>query len=324
MKAVKYMKYGGPEVVTIIDKEMPRPKSDEMLIRVHASSVSPAESAFRSADPFITRFFGGFFAPKATPGDMFAGEVVEAGADVKKFKPGDRVYGTMGDDMGSHAQYVTAGMDKAIVKLPDNVSYAEGSSIADGAITALPFLRDSGKIKSGDHILINGGSGSIGTFAIQLAKTFGATVTAVSSNKNHELLVDLGADHVIDYKTEDYCNNENTYDIVFDTVGKSSFKKAKRSLTEHGIFLTTVPALPEMIQSVVRRNAKGKRAVFSATGLRKAQDKVPDLEWMAELASEGKLTSVIDRTYKFTDVSEAHAYVDTGHKVGNVIVDFTE
>lgn len=163
MKAIKYVKYGSPQVIRIVELARPQSKENQVLIKVHASTVSPAECAFRSADPFIIRFFGGLFAPKHIPGDMFSGEIVDRGKNVVAFSLGDKVFGTTGPSMGAHAQYVALDIDQAIVKLPENVSFADGCSIADGAITALPFLRDQGSIHAGHHILINGASGSIGT-----------------------------------------------------------------------------------------------------------------------------------------------------------------
>lgn len=320
MRIVKYVKYGSPEVVTVIDKEKPSAAADEMIIRVETVGVSPAECAFRSADPFITRLFGGFFAPKAVPGDYFAGVVEETGAELTHLKKGDRVFGTTGAKMGAHSQYAVLKKDDAVVALPEELDFYEGSAIADGGITALPFLRDSGKIQEGQHVLINGASGSIGTYAVQICKIYGAEVTAVCSSKNHELVKSLGADHVIDYHKVDFTKNDNTYDIVFDTVGKSSFKASKASLTENGIYLTTVPAVPEMMRTLFVKKDTGKRAVFSATGLRKASDKLPDFKWLADQAVAGKLKTVQDKVYSLDDIVEAHHYVDKGHKVGNITV----
>lgn len=320
MKTAKYNKYGSPDVIQIIDQDKPTPREDEILIKVHASSLSPAECAFRKGKPFIVRFFAGLTAPKATPGDMFAGTVQAVGKEVHNFTPGDRVFGSTAPATGSHAEYLVMKSDQTIARLPEILTFEEGTSIADGGITALPFLRDNGQIKSGDHILINGASGSIGTYAIQLAKNYNATVTAVCSKRNHELVRNLGADYVIDYTQQDFAANHHTYDIIFDAVGKRSYNQCKGALKEGGKYLTTVPTAAVIFFSLLPKSSKRKRPVFAATGLRKPEDKIPDLTWMAQLAAEGNLKTVIDKTYTFDTIREGHAYVDEGHKVGNVIL----
>ena len=320
MKIVNYSKYGSPDVIEIINREKPTPKENEVLIRVMTSSLSPAECAVRKADPFIVRFFAGLTSPKGVPGDMLAGLVEEVGSQVTKFKAGDRVFGSTGQSMGAHGEFVCLKDSEALVLLPEGLEFYEGSSIADGAITALPFLRDQAKLSKGQHILINGASGSIGTYAIQLSKYYGAIVTAVCSSKNHELVKSLGADIVIDYHKTDFTNNTNQYDVVFDTVGKSSFGKCKQSLTAKGVYLTTVPDFGAMVQTILFKNKKSKKAIFAATGLRKAADKIPDFELMRELALEGKLRTIADKEFTFTTIKDGHAYVDAGHKVGNVVL----
>ncbi len=287
MKAIQYIKYGTPEV----------------------------------ASPFVTRFFGGFFKPKNIPGDMLAGKIAAIGKNVKGFNIGQRIYGTTGPSMGAHAQYTVINQNEAIVNLPENVSFEDASSIADGAITAYPFLLETGKLKSGQHILINGGSGSIGSYAIQLAKLMDATVTAVCSTKNISLVENLGADFSIDYTKEDFTKYVAKYDIIFDTVGKSSFKKSKGALTNNGIYMSTIPSLGLLIRSIFN-GLFPKKAMFSATGLRKPKDKVVDFKYLAKLADNGKLKSIIDKVYNLEDIKKAHVYVDQGHKVGNVIVKF--
>lgn len=324
MKAIKYIKYGSPQVIKIVEIDMPQPKENQVLIKVHASSVSPAECAFRSADPFVIRFFGGLFAPKSIPGDMFSGEIVERGKNVTAFSVGDKVFGATGPSMGAHAQYVALDIDQAIVKMPENMSFAEGCSIADGAITALPFLRDHGSVHANHHILINGASGSIGTYAVQLAKYYGATVTAVCSGNNIDLVKSLGADYAIDYTKEDFTQMQSTYDIIFDAVGKSSFAKCKAALKPDGIYMTTIPNLSLLMQSMFSSKKTGKKAVFAATGLRKPGDKKADFEFLRKLADQGRLKTIIDKVYSMNAIVEAHEYVEKGHKVGNVVVQFLD
>jgi len=318
MKAVKYSHYGTPDVIHIIDTNKPIANDNEILVNVFASSLSPSECAFRKADPFIVRFFSGLTAPKTIPGDMFAGIVDSVEANVVNFRPGDRVFGTVAPGTGTHAEYVVLDSNMAIVKLPERVSYQEGASLADGAITALPFLRNHGKIKANDHILINGASGSIGTYAIQLAKYYGATVTAVCSAKNSALAKELSADEVIDYAVNDFTKNLNTYDIIFDVVGKSSYRACKLALKSNGIYLTTIPNLFLLLHSILFKKKKGKKAIFAATGIRKPADKILDFNFLSKLAAEGQLRSVIDKVYTFDTIKEGHIYVEKGRKVGNV------
>lgn len=324
MKAIKYIKYGSPQVIRIVELDKPKPKENQVMIKVHASSVSPAECAFRSADPFVTRFFGGILAPKSIPGDMFSGEIVELGEKVTTFSIGDKVFGTTGPSMGAHAQYVVLDSNQAIVKMPENMSFEEGCSVSDGAIVALPFLRDQGSVHAGQHILINGASGSIGTYAVQLSKYYGATVTAVCSGNNIDLVKSLGADYAIDYTKEDFTQKKNAYDIIFDTVGKSSFPKCKAALKQDGIYMSTVPSFLLLLKSMISRKKAGKKAIFAATGLRKPSDKKADFQILGKLVHQGKLKTIIDRVYSMNEIVEAHEYVEKGHKVGNVVVKFQD
>jgi len=319
MKAIKYMKYGQSDVIEIVNQDKPTPDTDEILIKMHASSVSPSDVAMRKGNPFIIRFFLGLFVPKVTPGDLVAGVIEALGSEVTTFKVGDRVYGSAGAKMGAHAEYLKIKSTEAIIKLADNVSFEEGSSLSDGAITAYPFLVEVGHIEAGQHILINGGSGSVGTYAIQLAKHFGAKVTAVSSTHNKELLKELGADETIDYTKEDFTSNTNTYDIIFDVVGKSTYRQCKSALTSKGRYMSTFPTFGIMVRSLFN-GLTMKKCQFAATGLRKADDKVKDYAILSEMASKGTLKTIIDRRYTLAEIRDAHDYVEAGHKVGNVIL----
>lgn len=319
MKAIRYSRYGGPEVIQVVNEAIPTVGSKDILIRNMASTAAPSDVAFRKADPFITRFFDGFFSPKSIPGDVLAGIVEEVGSEVTHYQVGDKVYGSTGAQSKAMAEYLVVPENGGIAHIASNSSYADAAAIADGGSTALPFLRDHGKLKAGQHILINGGSGAIGTFAIQLAKLMGAQVTAVCSEKNAELVKALGADHFIDYNKEDFTKGSVKYDIIFDTVGKNSYKKSKGVLTNEGIFLTPVPTLG-LIRDLVTALFSSKKVKFAATGLRDNKIKNEDFIYMSKLYSEGKLQSIISRQYKLEDVGQAQTLVETGHKVGHVIL----
>ncbi len=321
MKAVIVTKYGSPEVLQIKEIPFPVVKDNEALIKIKAAAVVATDPVFRKGEPFISRIFSGLFKPKyPIPGDLFAGVVEEIGKDVKNFKKGDRVLGTTAISFGAHAEYKLIPEDGAIAHLPESIEFGEAMGICDGALTALPFLRDNGKIKSGDEVVIYGASGSVGTAAVQIAKYFGANVTAICSSANFEMVKSLGADDVIDYTKEDFTKMNNKYDIIFDAVGKLTFKICKKSLKESGIYLTTVPSAGLMLSKINPFKKKGRRADFAATGLRQAKEKVKDINILVQMAVSGKLITVIDREYSLDDISEAHRYVECGHKKGNVIL----
>jgi NADPH:quinone reductase-like Zn-dependent oxidoreductase len=210
--------------------------------------------------------------------------------------------------------------DGALSIKPANMSYEEAASVPNGALTSLPFLRDKGRIQGGQSVLIYGASGSVGTAAVQLAKYYGANVTAVCSTANLEWIKSLGADQVIDYTREDFVKNGRTYDMIFDTIGKRSFSECKSSLTEHGVFLTTGVMPGNMLHVLWTSRTRGKKAMFAATGLRPAREKAKDLVFLKELIESGKLKAVIDRCYPLEQIIDAHKYVAKGHKKGNVVI----
>ncbi|MDD4096837.1 MAG: NAD(P)-dependent alcohol dehydrogenase [Oscillospiraceae bacterium] len=220
----------------------PAPKDNEVLIRIRATVTAPADSAFRKGDPAIARLFTGLLRPKQIPGDVIAGTIEAVGKAVTRFKAGDEIYGSSGAKFGANAEYITLSETEAISEKPRSVNFEEAAAISEGAITALPFLRDSGKIKEGDRVLIIGASGGVGVYAVQLAKYFGAHVTGVCGPKNQQFVSDLGADRVIDYTKSDYLAVGSTYRIIFDAIGKSSFSRCKKALLPGGVYLTTVPA----------------------------------------------------------------------------------
>jgi len=321
MKAIVITKYGLPEVLEVRQVDKPAPKDNEVLIRIYASAVVATDPMFRKGDPFIGRFFTGLTKPKhAIPGDVLAGEIEAVGKNVTRYKTGDQVYAACAMTQGGQAEYICLPEDGPLALKPVNMNYEEAAGVPDGALGALNFLRDAGNIQSGQRVLINGASGSVGTYAIQLAKYFGAQVTGVCSTANVELVKSLGADHVIDYTREDFTKDGKTYDFIFDAVGMSSFSHCKNSLTQSGVYVTTVPSLDFMLGTLLTTKSKGKRAAFVAPGLRSSSDKAKDLNFLKELIEAGKIRSVIDRCYPLEQIGEAHHYVETGHKRGNVVI----
>lgn len=320
MRAVVYRQYGPPGVLRVEDVEAPVPGDGEVLVRVHCASVSASDVTFRRGVPFVARSATGLIRPKRPIlGSELAGEVASVGPGVTRFKEGDRVFAASGADFGAYAEFIRLPDEGAIVTLPDDLAYADAVGIYEGALTALPFLRDKGRIRSGQRVLINGASGSVGSAAVQLAKHFGAKVTAVASGANAELVRSLGADHVIDHTQEDFTRNGQTYDLIFDAVGKSSFGRARHSLAPGGAYLSTVLTMGIIAWMLVTRLGK-KRAGFMATGLRPPQQKARDMLLIRDLIEAGELQSVIDRAYPLEQVREAHGYVEAGHKKGNVVL----
>lgn len=320
MKAIIATKYGPPEVLQLIEAEKPAVKDNEILIRIRATAAAPPDCAFRKGEPFAARLFSGLSKPKQIPGDVLSGEIEEAGPNVSLFKKGDRVYGSSGTNFGANAEYISLSEEEAIAAKPANITHAEAAGVSEGSLTALPFLRDIGRIKSGQKVLIVGASGGVGAYAVQLAKYFGAEVTGVCGAANLEFVKDLGADKAIDYTKEDFAGTGDTYDIIFDAVGKSSFPHCKRALSPGGSYLCTVPA-PSLFAHMLLTGIAGRRkAFFTATGLRKPDEKKKDLIFLKGLIETGKIRPVIGRVYPLEQMADAHRYVETGHKRGSVAV----
>jgi NADPH:quinone reductase-like Zn-dependent oxidoreductase len=321
MKAIVYTEYGSPDVLQLKEVEKPTVKNHEVLIRIYATTATPSDCANRKGDPFISRFFTGLIRPKnPIPGVELAGEIEAVGKDVKLFKEGDQVFGSTETSFGAYAEYICL-LEAGVVAIkPANMTYEEAAPVCDGALTAWNFLRDKANIQSGQKVLINGASGSVGTAAVQLAKYFGAEVTGVCSATNLELVKSLGADKVIDYTKEDFTKTGQTYDAIFDTVGKSSFSRCKGSLTQKGVYLSTAPTLAIMLQMLLTSKIGNKKVVFSATGLRPVPERLIFLKELKELIEAGKIKSVMDRRYPLEQTAEAHRYVETGHKKGNVVI----
>ncbi|HRF49083.1 MAG TPA: NAD(P)-dependent alcohol dehydrogenase [Anaerolineales bacterium] len=310
MKAITYTRFGLPDVLQLKDVPQPAPRPTEVLIRIHASTVCKEDPDMRKAPGS-----NGLWKP-ANPilGQEFAGEVVEIGAGVTDFKPGDRVYGI--DAFGAYAEYKCLSAQSALASIPAALTYAEAASLPNGALTALPFLRDHGRIRAGQTVLIHGASGSVGTAAVQLAKAFGAEVTAVCSTSNLELVRSLGAAHVVDYTEQDFTRSGLTYDVIFDAVGKLPFSRCRTSLTATGVYLTVFPRLEALLSAPWAR----QKARFAATGLRSARQKADDLRVINDLIDAGRFKAVIDRRYPLAQVADAHRYVEAGHKKGNVVI----
>ncbi len=313
MKAIVYTKFGPPEVLQLRDVEKPTPKDNEVLIKIHATTVVKEDPDWRAS-----RGLNGFLKPRnSILGQEFAGEIEAVGKNVTRFRPGDQVFGI--DMFGAYAEYKCIPEDKALAIRPTTMSYQEAVSLPNGALTALHFLRDKGQIQSGQRVLIYGASGSVDTAAVQLAKYYGAEVTGICSSANLDLVRSLGADQVIDYTQEDFTENGKTYHIIFDTVGKCSYTACKGSLTDDGVYLTTVPTPTIMLQALWSAK-RGKKVKFAAAGLRSASEKIKDLSFLTELAEAGQLKAVIDRCYPLEQIVDAHKYVETGRKKGNVVV----
>ena len=320
MKAIVCTKYGAPEVLQLQEVEKPVPKDNEVLIKVHAATATTAGLIGRKGEPFFVRFFMGLRKPKNNIlGQELSGAIEAVGKDVTLFKEGDQVFGMTGISLGAHAEFKCMPEDGALVIKPTNMTYEESVAVVEGALTALHFLRNKGNIQSGQKVLIYGASGSVGTASIQVAKYFGAEVTGVCSTANLEWVKSLGANVVIDYAKEDFTKKGQTYDIIFDTVGKRSFSQCKGSLTQNGFYLDAA-GVATIIPMLWTSMFSSKKAILTATYVRPAREMTKDLIFLKELIETGKIKSVIDRRYPLEQTAEAHRYVETGHKKGNVVI----
>ena len=323
MKAILHTQYGPATLLQMREVDKPVPKDDQVLIAIHATTVSTADCNMRnltfvtpSMRPFAKLIFGiGKPWRARVLGTEFAGEVESTGKKVKRFKPGDRIVASTGMACGGHAQYACVRENAALAIKPDSLSWEEAVAIPFGANTALYFLRDLGRIQAGQDIVIIGASGSIGSAAVQLAKHFGTTVTAVCSGANVDMVTALGADTVIDYTKEDFTRNGQAYDLIFDIVGATTFDRCQDSLKPTGVFLQNIMGVADMIRILRTSSAGGKKLKGGV-----ALENVARMNLITELAAAGTLKPVIDRSYPLERIAEAFAYVEQGHKRGNVVI----
>ncbi len=316
INAIVCQKYGTPEVLQLTQLPKPIPKDNEILIRNHATVVSSGDVRIRKADPFAVRFVFGLTRPKnPILGVILSGEIEAAGKDVKLFKAGDRVFGMTGMRFGAYAEYLCLPETAAVTRMPNEMTYQETAAITFGGNTSLCFLRKA-NIKSGQKVLIYGASGALGTSAVQLAKHFGAEVTGICSTANLEMVKSLGADRVIDYTKEDFTKNGETYDVIFDTVGKSPFSGCVKSLVKNGCYLRAVHmSLSPILRGLWTSVTSGKKVIGGVVG-----EKAEDLVFLKNLFEKGELKPVIDKIYPLEQIAEAHGYVEKGHKKGNVVI----
>ncbi|MBL7775657.1 MAG: NAD(P)-dependent alcohol dehydrogenase [Saprospiraceae bacterium] len=321
MKAVVCTRYGSPDYLKILEVDLPQPGNRDILVRVQASTVTTADTMMRRAQPFISRFFLGFFKPKKpVTGTGFAGIVEAVGSAVSRFKIGDRVFGETGVHFGANAEYLSLPEDAVVAPLPEQLNFAEAAPLTDGALTSMNFLKNLGQIKAGQQVLVVGASGSLGAAAVQIAKHFGAKVTGVSSGKNIAFVQSLGADRVIDYTVTDYTATGDRYDIVFDTAGKSSFGRSKRILKAGGRYLSPVLGFRLLFDMLRTSKSKGKKALFSATGLLPHRELLDLLDGLRAIVQTGQYQPAVERRYTLEQAAEAHRYADTGHKRGNLVL----
>jgi NADPH:quinone reductase-like Zn-dependent oxidoreductase len=326
MKAIVHCEYGGPEVLTLVDVDKPTPADNQILVRVRSASVNPLDLTIRGLWPL--RPFSGMRKPKDTRlGVDYAGTVESVGKNVTQFKPGDEVFGGKN---GALAEYVCVVADRNVVLKPANMTFAQAASAPIAALTALQGLRDKGKIKAGQKVLVNGASGGVGTFAVQIAKSFGAEVTGVCSTRNVDLVRSIGADHVIDYTKEDFTKSDQRYDLIFDLVGNHSFSERRRVLTPNGICVMAgvggagwhedfVTRLLGELNAYVRSRFVSEKFIAYIAVFNQA-----DVTILGDLMRSGKMIPVIDKTYKLSETADALRYLETGHARGKIVISMEE
>ena len=324
MKAIMWTAYGPPEVLQLEEVERPTPKANEVLIRIYATTVTAGDCEARNLKfpilfKLLMQMYVGLRKPRRITilGQEFAGEIEAIGKDVKRFKAGDQVFGTTGLGFGAYAEYICLPEKSAMGVLatkPENMTYEEAAAVPTGGLEALHFIRE-GNIQRGEKVLIIGAGGSIGTFAVQLARYFGAEVTGVDSSGKLNMLRTIGADHVIDYTQEDITKRAETYDVIFDVMGKSSFSGSIRLLKQNGRYLLGNAGLSQMARGRWTSIRSSKNVIIGA-----ANQKNIDLLFLKGLIEAGKIKSVIDRRYPLEQIAEGHRYVDTGQKKGNVVI----
>jgi len=322
MKAIVYTKYGSPDVLQFTDVEKPTPKDNEVLVKIHAASTNPLDWHLMRAEPFLARLENGLFKPKQTRlGADMAGRVEAVGKNVSRFQPGDEVFGdNFGRGLGAFAEYISMGED-VLASKPANISFEDAAAVPTAALTALQGLRDKGQIQPGQKVLINGASGGVGTFAVQIAKAFGAEVTGVCSTRNMEMVRSIGADHVIDYTQEDFTSSGQQYDLIYCAVGNRTIAEYMRALKPQGICViagfTNLRLLFEHMILGPRRSKAGGQQVGLMPTVKPNQN---DLMFMKELLETGEVIPVIDRCYPLRETAEAIRYLETGRARGKVVI----
>jgi NADPH:quinone reductase-like Zn-dependent oxidoreductase len=324
MKAIVCERYGPPEVLELKEVPKPSPGKDEILIKVHATSANAADCNMRglvyipTGLGWLARLMVGIKKPKISIiGSVVAGEIVELGPEVTSFQVGDRVLGT-GPEMGAYAEYACRPEKGAIAIMPENISYEQAATIPYGALTALYFLRDKAGVKEGQKVLVNGASGGVGVYAVQIAHYFRAEVTGVCSTANIDFVKSLGADKVIDYTKGDFTELNEQWDIIFDmVVGKTSFSRSKRSLTRKGFYLAVAGGLNDMLQMIRTSITGGKKVIFGGGAV---CEKKENLIFLTKLIESGELRPVLDKSFTLEQMVEAHRYVETGQKKGNIAI----
>lgn len=328
MKAIIYTEYGPPDVLHLAEVERPFPKDNEVLIKIHAVSINYGDTAarnFKGTSPsefnmlflfwFLARISFGWNKPKNNIlGSELAGVIEAVGKDVKRFKAGDQVFGYRGQSQRANAEYICMAENALVAIKPSNMTYEEAALVPYGALTAVNLLR-SVNIQPGQKVLINGASGGIGSAAIQLAKYYGAEVTGVAATPRLEFMKSLGADKVIDYTKEDFTKNGETYDLIFDILGRSSFSNCKNSLNENGRYLLASFKLKQLLQMLSTSMISGKKVICAMSG-----EKIEDLLLIKKLVEEGKIKSIIDKRFPLEQTAEAHRYVEGGNKAGSVVI----
>ncbi|HLF36107.1 MAG TPA: NAD(P)-dependent alcohol dehydrogenase [Cyclobacteriaceae bacterium] len=317
MKAIIYTKYGPPEVVQLAETAKPVPSDNEVIVKIHAATVNRTDCGFRSANYFIVRFFSGLFRPKnKILGCEFAGEIESVGSKVTSFKPGNKVFGYNDARFGAHAEYMIVAEDDPIAIMPENISFEEAAPITEGAHYALCDIR-AAKITNGQKAMVYGATGAIGSAAVQLLKYFGVEVTAVCDTKNLDLIRSIGADEVIDYTRQDFTHIEKKFDFVFDAVGKSSFGRCKPLLKNKGIYISTDLGYlsQNLFLAVFTPFFGGKKVLFPIPSITRE-----DVLFLKKLVGTGKFKPLIDRKYPLEQIVDAYKYVETGQKLGNVVI----
>ena len=321
MKAVTRSHYGPPQVLSITETEIPKIKDDEILVKVHATTVNRTDCANLTGKPYIVRIFTGLTGPmKPIPGTDFAGEIVEAGSEVAEYKVGDRIFGFDDNGLSSMAEYMSISLNKAIRHIPQGISYEEAAASAEGAHYAINFLNKV-KLRAGEKAIVNGGTGAIGSALIQLLKFHGLQVVATGPTEHLEKLLSLGAERAIDYKLHDFTQDEEKFDYVFDSVGKSTFGNCKKLLVDNGIYISSElgPYSQNPFLAVTTTFSEGKKVRFPLPL------NIPEsLKMVSELLETGKYKPLIDRSYSMHEVKQAFEYVMSGEKIGNVILNIVQ